>query len=114
MRAFLQFYCVQIAFFLCFSRFAEWRLMVPGAYVPERALDTLRDVMFAGLSAENTMYQTVKTAVYVYGALRKLSPGQLEQCYGASVAVLQGSCSNATEPLEKVYGTPRKNSKVPG
>ena len=68
----------------------------------------------ASRSTENTMYQTVKTAVYVYGALRRLSPGQLEQCYGASVAVLQGSWSNATEPLEKVYDTPRKCSEVPG
>ena len=31
--------------------------------------------LFARLSTEHTMYQTVKTAVYVYGALRKLSPG---------------------------------------
>ena len=68
----------------------------------------------ASRSAENTIYQTVKTAVYVYGSLRKLSPGQLEQCYGASVAVLQGSCNNATEPLEKDYGTPRKCSEVLG
>ena len=41
-------------------------------------------------------------------AARKLSPEPPEQCYGGLGEVLQLSCSDATEALEKVYGVLRK------
>ena len=49
-----------------------------------------------------------KCEIKVSQTARKLSPEPPEQCYGGLGEVLQLSCSDATEALEKVYGVLRK------